>query len=141
MPVVVACETEDDAHIVAEAAEIASAFNDELHVLTVLTLENLGDDIGPGGPDEAAQERLEREAASRAEAIAASAAVDDVVPVGKVASSVAQAILDYVESVDTRYVVIGGRKRSPVGKALFGSTGQKVLLESSAPVLSVRASE
>jgi len=141
MPVVAACETEDDARIVAEAAEIVSAFDDELHVLTVLTLEDLGDDIGPGGPDEAARERLEREAASRAEAIASSVGATDVTPVGRVASSVAQAILDYVESVDTRYVVIGGRKRSPVGKALFGSTGQKVLLESTAPVLSVRDSE
>lgn len=141
MQVVVAANSTDDAHVVTEAAELADAFADELHVLTVLDLEEVGDDIGPGGPDEAATERLEQEAKKRAAEIATEAGVDDVRPVGAVSSSVARSVLEYAQDGPTRYIVIGGRKRSPVGKALFGSTGQKVLLEASVPVVSVRASE
>jgi len=43
------------------------------------------------------------------------------------------------DEVDADMVVIGGPNRSPTGKALFGSTSQDVMLESSCPVTFVRA--
>ena len=46
-------------------------------------------------------------------------------------------ILAVAEEFDARYVVVGGRRRSPVGKALFGSTTQEVLLDSDRPVVTV----
>lgn len=141
MQVVVAAETTDHEHVVANAAELANAFDDALHVLHVMELDDLSDDIGPGGPDDAATGRLEQEAESRAAAVADRAGIDDAIPVGRVGSSVAQAVLEYAHSNDTRYVVIGGRKRSPVGKALFGSTVQKILFEARVPVVSVRTTE
>ncbi|PSP66736.1 universal stress protein, partial [Halobacteriales archaeon QH_6_68_27] len=39
---------------------------------------------------------------------------------------------------DADLVVVGGRKRSPAGKAVFGSTAQEVMLESPCPVTFVR---
>lgn len=46
-------------------------------------------------------------------------------------------VVEYASSVDARYVVVGGRNRSPTGKALFGSVTQQVLFDSPVPVLSV----
>ena len=40
-----------------------------------------------------------------------------------------------------RLAVVGIHRRSPVGKALLGSTAQRVLLDAPCPVLAVRAAE
>ncbi|NGM69612.1 universal stress protein [Natronolimnobius sp. AArcel1] len=50
-------------------------------------------------------------------------------------------IVDLASEADTDRVVVGGRKRSPTGKAVFGSTAQEVLLSSPCPVTFVRSSD
>ena len=52
----------------------------------------------------------------------------------------AEAIIDEAERTTPDLVVVGARKRSPVGKFLLGSTTQRVLLDSPVPVLVVKAS-
>lgn len=47
-------------------------------------------------------------------------------------------ILDAVEQWPISVLVIGLRKRSPVGKLLMGSTAQRLLMESPVPVLAVK---
>ncbi|MFW6447957.1 MAG: universal stress protein [Halobacteriota archaeon] len=46
----------------------------------------------------------------------------------------ARIILREAEDFDADLIVLGGRKRSPVGKAIFGSVAQTVILESDRPV-------
>lgn len=50
-------------------------------------------------------------------------------------------MLDEVDRRDARYMVIGGRKRTAVGKAIFGSITQSVLLNADIPVMTVMHEE
>ena len=54
------------------------------------------------------------------------------------ARDAAAAILGVAEEVQASLVVIALRRRSAVGKLLLGSTAQRVLLDASCPVLTVR---
>lgn len=49
------------------------------------------------------------------------------------------ALLDAVAGAGAQLVVVGTRRRSPVGKFLMGSTAQRIILGSDAPVLVVKA--
>jgi nucleotide-binding universal stress UspA family protein len=51
----------------------------------------------------------------------------------------AGALLELVDSIGADLLVIGARRRSPVGKALLGSVAQTVILEANLPVLVVKA--
>ncbi|WP_226480486.1 universal stress protein [Natrinema amylolyticum] len=46
----------------------------------------------------------------------------------------AEEIVDYADSVDADTIVLPTRERSPVGKAVFGSVTQQVMLETDRPV-------
>lgn len=48
-------------------------------------------------------------------------------------------IIAEADEIEPRYLVIGGRRRSPVGKALFGSITQEILLETRCPVVTMMA--
>ena len=50
----------------------------------------------------------------------------------------ADALLELVAGVGADLLVIGARRRSPVGKALLGSVAQAVILEADLPVLVVK---
>ena len=52
--------------------------------------------------------------------------------------SAADAILEAAEETKADLIVIGVRRRSPVGKLLTGSTAQQVLLDADCPVLAVK---
>jgi nucleotide-binding universal stress UspA family protein len=52
--------------------------------------------------------------------------------------SAAEALLSACADEDADLLVIGVRRRTPVGKALTGSTAQHVLLDAPCPVLAVK---
>lgn len=52
----------------------------------------------------------------------------------------AEDLIGVAEEVGADFIVIGLRRRTPVGKLILGSNAQRILLDAPCPVLSVKAS-
>ncbi len=139
MVVIAAVDRSDRApNVVAEAAKIADAFETPLHVVHVLSrsrfVELELDTYNETG--EAADVDEIRSTAKRYAEKAADGIDADYEAVGLMGDSVDR-IIQHAEEESAHYIVVGPRKRSPTGKALFGSTAQSILLESPVPVVTV----
>jgi nucleotide-binding universal stress UspA family protein len=53
----------------------------------------------------------------------------------------AEDLIGIAEDAEAELIVIGLRRRSPVGKLILGSNAQRVLLDAPCPVLAVKAGE
>ena len=80
-------------------------------------------------PDGAVQELTER---------ARAAGVELEVRQAPHTGEVADEVLRVAREADASVIVIGLRKRSPVGKLLMGSSAQRILLDADRPVLAVK---
>jgi nucleotide-binding universal stress UspA family protein len=135
-------ESERASKVVDEATALADAFDLPLHVLHVMSgsefieLERTSyDDTGKTVPmDEV--ESIARQFAEDA----ASDITREFTAVGLMGDA-DDAIVQYADEQDARYIVVGPRKRSPAGKAIFGSVAQSVLLNSTCPVVTTQAGD
>ena len=145
--------------VVEVGKDLADAYGDDLLVLHIMPQrdfqnirENAGESRhivqGPGGFNyqSAASGSAEHyemdDAMDDAESVAREVAestlgsLAGVSTKGLVGEPVEQ-ILGEADREDARYIVLGGRKRTAVGKAIFGSVTQSLLLESDRPVVTV----
>lgn len=140
MTIVTAIDGEDGSEsVLAEGRTLADQFDESLEVVLVYEAGdhaylvnqylNESDSLSASQAQELAEEVV---------ADVSTGEADDAEPVGRVGDP-AEEILDRAKEVDARYIVIGGRSRSPVGKALFGSVTQSVLLDADRPVVTVMA--
>lgn len=53
----------------------------------------------------------------------------------------AEDLIEVADESDGQVIVIGLRRRTPIGKLILGSNAQRILLESVCPVLAVKAGE
>ncbi|NGM71300.1 universal stress protein [Natronolimnobius sp. AArcel1] len=139
MPVIAAVdrgESTDD--VVTEAEALAKAMDEELHIVHVLSQKEFRgieqtsvEETGTTVPLDEVRAYAKKIADGAADNVA-----QEYEPVGLVGDT-AEALLGYIDDHDARYIVLGGRQRSPVGKVLFGSTAQSLLLNATCPVVTI----
>ncbi|WP_436926182.1 universal stress protein [Halosimplex amylolyticum] len=131
--------------LVAEAVAIAKATGATVSVLHVFSESGL----------ENAIDRLDIERGT--EAATPDVVADRFAPLREVTSQLADAGVSYevlgevgdaaerivatAEDIGADRILIGGRRRSPTGKAVFGSTAQTVMLDAPCPVTFVRSGD
>jgi nucleotide-binding universal stress UspA family protein len=141
-------EEEASKRVIEAAEELATAYDEDLVVVHVIPDDAMEEHIRtmrelPGYSDTGVSDETERAAdfARRlVETTLDQTQRERVTVEGRIGSPEAQ-IRSTAEEVDARYLVIGGRGRSPVGKAMFGSTTQSILLKSDRPVLTIRTTD
>ena len=125
--------------VVRRGRELAEAFDEDLHVIHVLDREafyELDRTTVKQQQTWISNEEIEATAAEiAAETVGETAST--ITAVGRIGDPAKQ-VVRYAGDVGARLIVIGRHKRSPVGKAVFGSVTQSVLLEATCPVVSVR---
>src|SRR5665647_866365 len=93
----------------------------------------------PGPPGGVVSGTVERSGASSWSGGAMSVVVGYVsTPEGDAALDVAEDIIGAASREEAVLIVIGLRRRSPVGKLLLGSNAQRILLDAPCPVLAVK---
>ncbi|WIV67023.1 universal stress protein [Natrialbaceae archaeon AArc-T1-2] len=139
MVIVAAIDPDEHAtSVIDEALSLSMAFDDPVHVVHVMAESEANERRRAtanqeGGPiDDIDEQNI---AARAAEDVVGDRS-DQLECVGLVGEPSTE-IVEYAGDVDARYVVIGPRKKSPTGKAIFGSVAQQVLLNSPAPTVSV----
>jgi nucleotide-binding universal stress UspA family protein len=74
--------------------------------------------------------------------VASEVDLEAVVPAGPSDLDEVDQVLGVIEEhPDVTLLVVGVRKRSPLGKVVLGSIAQRLILEASVPVLSVKATD
>lgn len=128
--------------VLSQASALAADIGEPLHAVHVLRRSDFVDVLekqveGQPLTDNYEIQRLGKEIVERASrkstAIHDTDAIETVVRVG----DPPEELTAYAREIDARYLVVGGQKRSPTGKALFGSVTQQVMFEATMPVLNV----
>ena len=148
MPILAAIDETDRSRRVVEVGyDLAVAFDEPLIVLHVIPEEDFDDhkaDLSRmRGFSDYSFTHEERSAEGFVEEYVEGTISDldeDLVePLGRI-GPITDTILDETHRIDPRYLVIGGRRRSPVGKALFGNRTQEILLSAEHPVVTTMSS-
>lgn len=122
--------------VLGEAAELARAFGDSLHVVYAIPRSEFIDLEQTAYEEQGrafSMDEIKSFAADHAEQVShdLDVAHESVGLVGQAADE----IVGYAEKVDARYIVVAPRRRSPAGKVLFGSVAQSILLNADCPVV------
>ena len=125
-------ETIDIAGPSGATVVLGHVFTDEEYARTVASLGF--DDAGRPSPNEVARRHATiRDLGARLD----EAGIEYTV--GGAVGDHGESIVGLAEEANADLAIVGGRQRSPTGKAVFGSTAQTVLLSAPCPVTFVRS--
>jgi len=127
---------ERKSNAVIEGRKHADAFGEDLHVVHVLSqsaFRDLEQDILSDTGKTVPVDDVRALAEEKADEVA-SRTTDDFEAVGLVGDA-GDEIVRYANKQNATYICVGGRRRSAVGKALFGSVTQDVLSNAECPVV------
>lgn len=115
--------------IVSAALSQAQAFKARLHLVTSM---ETGEDI-PKDEFDFAEENLER-----GKNFFREHGVDCVTALLETGNNAGEDLVEYASKNDIDVMIVGVKSRSRLGKLLFGSTAQYVILQAPCPVLTVK---
>lgn len=127
--------------LASAVGDVAAPTGAEVVLLHVFTEEEYDDvleklDFGDVGTSEASDVARRRTVVRDLDAALDERGID--VTVRGAVGPHGDSIVDVAETTGADMLFVGGGKRSPAGKAVFGSTAQEVLLNAPAPVTLVR---
>ena len=129
-------ETPKDSTVLSAANKLAQDCDDELEVLNVIP-QKVFENNWRNDSEYQLDAAIEEATSNAHEAINSTLdSTVDITAKGRVGDVVVE-IQKEADRVDAQYIVIGGRNRSPSGKAVFGSHTQSILLSAERPVLTV----
>jgi nucleotide-binding universal stress UspA family protein len=120
-----------DSRILATALDHARSFKARLHLVTSM---ETGEEVPKDAFDEAEHDLEKGRDFCRA------AGVDCITSLLETNNAAGEDLVEYACRHQIDEIIIGIRRRSKLGKLLFGSTAQYVILEAPCPVLTVRIS-
>lgn len=133
--------TDRSVAVMREATALAEAFDEPVHVVHVMTT---GQFVDMGMTKAQSEEHVDMDEVREVAAEVAEDATADLdrphEAVGLVGQP-ANRVVQYANERDARYIVVAGRKRSPAGKAIFGSVSQSILLNAECAVVSTMAAD
>ncbi|MFD1600702.1 universal stress protein [Halobellus rarus] len=136
MVIIAAVDQSDrSATVIREAESLAQAFDESMHIVHV---------VDPSATEiRKAAEKRDPSANFKDDAADIARNLVDLVGDLEVPSEAvglmgepAEQIVSYATEENSRYIVVAGQKRSPTGKAIFGSTSQSIILKADCPVVS-----
>lgn len=122
--------------VINQAKDLADTYGEPLHVVHVADLAEASGKDELGGP------KLELDKAQNTAVEVARAAADaqlgprEYEAVGLVGDT-AYELIEHCEAEEASYIVVCGRKRSSIGRVVFGSVTQELLLNATTPVVCV----
>ncbi len=133
MPIVVAYtpKPEGRAALRTAAAEAGLRSVDLVVVIAIRVPSGSGSESGGVDPASVSDEAIGRVLGTGAPAYSVLRFADSMDP--------ADDIVTAADETRAEAIVIGLRRRSPVGKLILGSTAQRILLDASCPVIAVKA--
>lgn len=149
MAILSAVDIDADPTPLVVGVDLAKAFDEPLVALAVISESDYEDrrDARRGLPedfsgDEYSVDRAREDIANKLMQMAENGGLDtELIDARGQIGDPAEEILALANELDPRYVVVGGRKRTPAKQALFGSVSQEIVRKAEQPVVTTMQDE